>query len=183
MTTTFDPIDLLNRFRLTPFASSPAIRTAAPVLTTPIAQADAVDVFESTDPSAVPNAFAPAGTDSVDGAAPDGTAPPASQPPPDAPAQDGPDSSDETATRTPGVVRLLQEGHFKGVAAVRLRLNFYEQLDHDALPPLSPAHGNGKVYAKFLQEYDARCAASGDRGAAPVPAEGAGDAGAVDTVA
>ena len=32
------------------------------------------------------------------------------------------------ADKTPGVVRLLQEGHFKGVADVRLRINFHEQL-------------------------------------------------------
>lgn len=30
--------------------------------------------------------------------------------------------------KMPGVVRLLQEGHFKGVADVRLRINFHEQL-------------------------------------------------------
>jgi hypothetical protein len=28
----------------------------------------------------------------------------------------------------PGVIRLLQEGHFKGVADVRLRINFFEEL-------------------------------------------------------
>ncbi len=30
--------------------------------------------------------------------------------------------------RARGAVRLLQEGHFKGVAALRLRINFYDQL-------------------------------------------------------
>ena len=29
-----------------------------------------------------------------------------------------------------GVVRLLQEGHFKGVADLRHRINFHEQLQH-----------------------------------------------------
>ena len=31
-------------------------------------------------------------------------------------------------TKTKGVVRLLQEGHFKGVADVRLRINFHDEL-------------------------------------------------------
>ncbi|MEE8587321.1 MAG: hypothetical protein V3T83_20975, partial [Acidobacteriota bacterium] len=31
-------------------------------------------------------------------------------------------------SRQPGVIRLLQEGHFKGVADVRLRINFHEIL-------------------------------------------------------
>lgn len=34
----------------------------------------------------------------------------------------------ETQEKTPGVIRLLQEGHFKGVADVRLRINFAEEL-------------------------------------------------------
>lgn len=32
----------------------------------------------------------------------------------------------------PGVIRLLQEGHFKGVANVRLHINFYDQLQQVA---------------------------------------------------
>jgi len=34
----------------------------------------------------------------------------------------------ETEPRVPGVIRHLQEGHFKGVADVRLRINFQDQL-------------------------------------------------------
>jgi hypothetical protein len=30
--------------------------------------------------------------------------------------------------RAQGAMRLLQEGHFKGVAALRLRINFFDQL-------------------------------------------------------
>lgn len=30
-----------------------------------------------------------------------------------------------------GVVRLLHEGHFKGVADIRLRINFHEQLHRE----------------------------------------------------
>jgi microcompartment protein CcmK/EutM len=34
----------------------------------------------------------------------------------------------DTPERTKGVIRLLQEGHFKGVADVRLRMNFFDEL-------------------------------------------------------
>jgi hypothetical protein len=37
-------------------------------------------------------------------------------------------TSSDSGGRLPGVLRLLQEGHFKGVADVRLRINFHEQL-------------------------------------------------------
>ncbi len=36
--------------------------------------------------------------------------------------------SGEQTQHTKGVIRLLQEGHFKGVADVRLRINFFEEL-------------------------------------------------------
>jgi len=47
-----------------------------------------------------------------------------------------PEDTGETTTpknggdteKTPGVIRLLQEGHFKGVADVRLRINFFDEL-------------------------------------------------------
>lgn len=34
----------------------------------------------------------------------------------------------EDTTKTRGVIRLLEEGHFKGVADVRLRINFFDEL-------------------------------------------------------
>jgi hypothetical protein len=34
----------------------------------------------------------------------------------------------EDASKVKGVIRLLQEGHFKGVADVRLRINFFDEL-------------------------------------------------------
>ena len=43
--------------------------------------------------------------------------------------------------RAKGVLRLLQEGHFRGVADVRLRINFHEELtaiQHDALRNIAP---------------------------------------------
>jgi len=42
-------------------------------------------------------------------------------------------------SRAKGVLRLLQEGHFKGVADVRLRINFHEELTaiaHENLVPV-----------------------------------------------
>jgi hypothetical protein len=36
--------------------------------------------------------------------------------------------SEKSSDKTRGVIRLLQEGHFKGVADVRLRINFHEEL-------------------------------------------------------
>lgn len=61
----------------------------------------------------------------------------------------------DTAQR--GVLRLMQEGHFRGVAAVRLRLNFATELgaagSPDSLPPPAPPKGNGKAYQKFLDQY------------------------------
>ncbi|MHC4950990.1 MAG: hypothetical protein ACYTEU_08410, partial [Planctomycetota bacterium] len=34
----------------------------------------------------------------------------------------------ESGEKTRGVIRLLQAGHFKGVADVRLRINFYDEI-------------------------------------------------------
>ena len=40
----------------------------------------------------------------------------------------GSEDSDESDTGASGVLRLLQDGHFKGVADVRLRINFHEEI-------------------------------------------------------
>lgn len=48
-----------------------------------------------------------------------------------------------------GVVRLLQEGHFKGVADVRLRVNFHEQLTE------SNAAATQTNYAEAIAEFEA----------------------------
>jgi hypothetical protein len=42
--------------------------------------------------------------------------------------QTKPKTGSDSEAKVPGVIRLLQEGHFKGVADVRLRINFQEQL-------------------------------------------------------
>ena len=41
-------------------------------------------------------------------------------------------SSSLKADNVPGVIRLLEAGHFKGVADVRLRINFHDQLEQRA---------------------------------------------------
>ena len=52
-----------------------------------------------------------------------------------------------------GVLRLLQEGHFKGVADLRLRINFAEELAGIELAEPSAPQGNGKAHQKFLEIY------------------------------
>ncbi len=59
----------------------------------------------------------------------------------------------EETQEAKGVLRLLQEGHFKGVADIRLRINFSEELAGAELPELSAARGNGRAYQKFLEIY------------------------------
>lgn len=63
--------------------------------------------------------------------------------------------------RGEGVVRLLQEGHFKGVADVRLRINFYDQLQAATTQKSNEALATGSeslvaaVDAKFGEFMDA----------------------------
>jgi hypothetical protein len=42
------------------------------------------------------------------------------------------------AGRVPGVIRLLEAGHFKGVADVRLRINFFDELSARAVAAAQP---------------------------------------------
>ncbi len=51
---------------------------------------------------------------------------PAPAPPADAVAPTGTTATDDE--KVPGVIRLLEAGHFKGVTDVRLRINFFEEL-------------------------------------------------------
>ena len=60
---------------------------------------------------------------------------------------------EKTTGRANGVLRLLESGHFKGVADVRLRINFHEQLSPQAAAA-DPAEGKGVAYEKFLSIYD-----------------------------
>jgi hypothetical protein len=63
------------------------------------------------------------------------------------------EASPETdAPKVPGVVRLLNEGHFKPVADIRLRLNFADLLD-TTVPLQTAENVHGKAYAKFLAQY------------------------------
>ncbi len=71
----------------------------------------------------------------------------------DSPVVDTPDSTESDTQEARGVIRLLEEGHFKGVADIRLRINFAEELAGSELPELSAPKGNGRAYEKFLQIY------------------------------
>jgi hypothetical protein len=68
----------------------------------------------------------------------------------------------ETPSRAAGVLRKLAAGEFKGVADVRLRLNFADEIASAGapLPAPSAASGKGKAHAKFLAAY---------QGSQPVP--------------
>ena len=50
----------------------------------------------------------------------------------------GPAEATAGGEKTPGVIRLLQAGHFKGVADVRLRINFHDQLTAAATAAAKP---------------------------------------------
>ena len=70
------------------------------------------------------------------------------------PVAEEPEPTDgEETQEARGVLRLLQEGHFKGVADLRLRVNFAEELAGIELPELSAPKGNGKAYEKSLTIY------------------------------
>ena len=56
------------------------------------------------------------------------------------------------------MIKLLQDGHFKGVADLRLRLKHFEDLSAESLSAPTPPKGNGKAYEKFLAEYNAKFA-------------------------
>jgi hypothetical protein len=89
-----------------------------------------------------------------------------------------PHDARRTDEHTPGVLRHLADGHYRGVADVRLRSVFHDELaalaaERDVAELSEPA-GNGAAYAKFLAAYEELRTAS----AAPE-----GDAPAVDAVA
>jgi len=72
----------------------------------------------------------------------------------ESPAVDEPEPTEEEQTQElKGVLRLLQEGHFKGVADLRHRINFAEELSGVELPEPSAPKGNGRAYEKFLAIY------------------------------
>jgi hypothetical protein len=74
----------------------------------------------------------PANENAAAHAKPAGAQPqPAAEPPPPPPplAADGNEAANDDSR---GAIRLLQEAHFKGVADVRLRINFFDELAGDA---------------------------------------------------
>lgn len=57
----------------------------------------------------------------------------------------------DSSGQAQGALRLMQEGHFKGVADLRLRINFADQLQEP--PPLGEASSKGAAYNRFLEMY------------------------------
>lgn len=55
-----------------------------------------------------------------------------------------------------GVVKKFQdsETQFNGLADLRLRIHFAEQLQGLTLPPVSGAKGEGSAYSRFLEVYE-----------------------------
>lgn len=102
------------------------------------------------DPSLlVDPAITPEPTDPVEPPAPAPT---------DIPSDATPVDADNSGTQQQrGVIRLLAAGHFHGVADVRLRTIFADELTAAGieLPEPSPPHGNGRAYAKHLAAYNA----------------------------
>lgn len=58
----------------------------------------------------------------------------------------------DDSPKLPGVIRLLQEGHFKGVADVRLRINFFDELQ--ALQERELRSTAGQAIPGFLEAMD-----------------------------
>lgn len=98
-----------------------------------------------------------------------------------------------------GVFGLLQSGHFNGVAAVRLSINFHEQLsglnleavrpqvgemdglqpdtdEVNTIPEFTAPNGNGVAFEKFMSIYRGLDGIEtfGDTGATPAAGAGAG---------
>ena len=61
----------------------------------------------------------------------------------------------ENSDQSPkGVLRLLQEDHFKGVSDVRLRINNYDKIDKKELSNSQEPNVKGSAYGKFLDIYN-----------------------------
>lgn len=54
----------------------------------------------------------------------------------------------DSSGQAQGALRLMKEGHFKGVADLRLRINFADQLQEP--PPLGEDSSKGAAYNRFL---------------------------------
>ena len=67
-----------------------------------------------------------------------------------------PEARDTEEGKAPGVLRLLEAGHFKGVADVRLRINFFEQLSTAAQAAAVPVfeEKSGDLLAAVSEKVD-----------------------------
>ena len=70
-----------------------------------------------------------------------------------------------------GVLRNLASGHFRGVAELRLRANFADEIAAAGitLPDPAPAKGKGRAYERLMAQYQA---ANAPPPAVAEPAEG-----------
>lgn len=68
----------------------------------------------------------------------------------------------ESEEKLPGVLRLLMDGHFKGVADVRLRINFHEEIQALEGAHLTEAAASG--FSSFNQTIEGQIAALKDSG-------------------
>jgi hypothetical protein len=124
--------------------ADPAVSIDPTLLIDPAVPTGPTDPAATTDPVAAP---APPPSDAPTDAAPA-----------DTPADAAPVNPDDSAAPPQrGVIRLLAEGHFHGVADVRLRTIFADELAAAGiqLPEPSPPHGNGRAYGKHLATYNA----------------------------
>jgi hypothetical protein len=95
---------------------------------------------------------------------------------------EGAGSESEPAAEEPrGVVGLLQEGHFKGVAAARLWINFFDKLPPEGVPEPTAPNSSGRAFEKFMEQYKALSAPTEPAGeptqdgtSEPPPADTAG---------
>jgi len=55
-----------------------------------------------------------------------------------------------------GIIKKFQdpESHFNGMADLRLRINFADQLQELTPPPVSEPKGKGSAYGRFLEIYE-----------------------------
>ena len=75
-----------------------------------------------------------------------------------------------------GVIKKFQdsESHYKGVAELRLRINFADQLQESTAPLAGEAKGKGSAYGRFLEIYQSLGTGFEDTGE-PVDVDESGD--------
>lgn len=77
-----------------------------------------------------------------------------------APKETSQKSADAPARPERGVVRLIANDHFSGVADLRLRIRFQEQISAAGVAPMEPSEldttaTRGRAYSRLVEEYTA----------------------------